>query len=239
MFSRKPFVWLRPTVIDAITEPVYDRAVEDFGEALRLNPANPAAYVYRGNTWEEKKDHVRAIKDYDEAIRLDPSNPASHIKRGNVRRTLGDLDQAIDDYDSVLRLKPGNDDALLNRGLTWMAKQQPDRAMKDYEEAVRINPWNTLALTTLARVLELSPDQKERDGKRAVELATRSCELTAWKNASSLKILAAACADTGRFEDAAKWQKQALEDKEYEKQCGDEGRSFLARYGLQLPRVPD
>ena len=50
---------------------------------------------------------------------------------------------------------------------------------------------------------------KYRDGKRAVESATRACELTEWKEPGVLDTLAAGCAEAGNFDAAVKWQTRA------------------------------
>ena len=45
-------------------------------------------------------------------------------------------------------------------------------------------------------------EEKFRDGKRAIELATRACELSNWNDAISQIVLAIAHAETGDFQKA-------------------------------------
>lgn len=49
-----------------------------------------------------------------------------------------------------------------------------------------------------------------RDGKKAVMLASRACELSGWKDSFSLEALAAAHAECGNFAEAIKWEERAL-----------------------------
>jgi hypothetical protein len=50
-----------------------------------------------------------------------------------------------------------------------------------------------------------------RNGKRAVELATKGCELRQWRNPFDLSALAAAYAESGDFESAIRREEKSLE----------------------------
>jgi HEAT repeat protein len=86
-----------------------------------------------------------------------------------------------------------------------------DKAQKSYEDAIQRQPTNANAHRNLAWLLASCPDSKWRNGKSAVEHATKACKLTGWKTPSCLSALAAANAETGDFESAVRNQQKSLE----------------------------
>lgn len=77
--------------------------------------------------------------------------------------------------------------------------EQYGEAILDLSEATRMAPEESPGLGHLALALATCPNEHLRDGKRAVELATKACELTRWRDFPSLQALAAAHAECGAF----------------------------------------
>jgi len=87
--------------------------------------------------------------------------------------------------------------------------------------------------------LATCPDSKVRDGRKAVDRAATACELTDGDVPYFLATLAAAYAETGKFDLAVKWQKRALENPKYEKEEGGKARQRLKFYQVRKPYRED
>jgi tetratricopeptide (TPR) repeat protein/tRNA A-37 threonylcarbamoyl transferase component Bud32 len=118
----------------------YDKAIQDYNEAIRLDPNYAYAFHNRGLAWYNKKDYHKAIHDYTEAIRLDPKYAGAFNSRGVAWYYKKAYDKAIEDYNEAIRLNPKYAGAFNDRGLAWYYKKAHDKAIEDYNEAIRLNP---------------------------------------------------------------------------------------------------
>jgi tetratricopeptide (TPR) repeat protein len=213
----------------------FDRALKDLDEAIRLEPLNAVAFAYRGAAWCEKKDYTRALEDLDKAVRINPLIAYPFYVRAHVWSARGDHDRTLKDLDEAIRIEPENAEYYFTRGITWNKKKDYERTLKDYSEAIRLDPRNAHRYNAKAWVLGACPEARYRDGKTALELATRACELTEWKDPYFYDVLAVAHAELGEFDKAVEWVEKALKDRDYEKRYGDQTRERLRLFKDSKP----
>jgi tetratricopeptide (TPR) repeat protein len=185
-------------------------AVAHFTRIIEGSPNDVVALRARGKVRFEKGDHDRAIADLDRSLKLAPNSEALTI-RGFAWKRKGDKDRAMADFNRAIELNPKEALAWRVRGATWAGKADYQKALADYTESVRIDPENPESLLHRAVMLSVCTDARYRNGKQAVEDATRACELTEWKTPLFLNGLASAYAEKGDFDSAIKWQAKAME----------------------------
>jgi tetratricopeptide (TPR) repeat protein len=129
----------------------------------------------------------KAIQVLSGIVAADENNWEVLRSRADILLSVGKHAEAIEDYDHALKVQ----------------SDPPD------DEEVR-DTWVNI-LNNLAWVLSTSPKDEVRNGKRAIELATRACEITSYEMPHIISTLAAAYAETGDFENAKKWSQKCIE----------------------------
>ena len=123
----------------------YDKAIQDFNQAISLYPNSPLAYLGRaelfrdlGKKRQDKMQINQAIRDYDRAIELDPKEAMAYLNRGVAYDNLGDYRQAIRDFDRAIELDPKDVKAYSNRGISYMQLGDHQQAIGDFKIAARL-----------------------------------------------------------------------------------------------------
>ncbi len=84
----------------------YEKAIDDFTEAIRMEPKDTRVYTNRGLTYRMLKKYDLSLKDFEKSIELNPLWPDTFYGRSLTYYDLGDMDNAIKDCDKAIGLKP-------------------------------------------------------------------------------------------------------------------------------------
>ncbi|MBD2437207.1 protein kinase domain-containing protein [Nostoc sp. FACHB-110] len=110
-------------------------AIEDYTQAININPNFAMAYFNRGNAHDEIGHIKIAIKDYTQAININPNFAMAYFKRGNAYNELEDKQAAIEDYTQAINMNPNFADAYFNRGITYDDLKHKQAAIEDLRKS--------------------------------------------------------------------------------------------------------
>jgi len=151
---------------------LYEQAIREYREALRINPDNAAAHSNLGNAFQAKDFPDEAIREYREALRINPDHALAHSNLGVALKAKGLVDEAIRKYREALRINPDDALAYNNLGNAFQAKGLLDEAIREYREAIRINPDEALEHYNLGVVLKTKGlvDEAIREYREAIRI---------------------------------------------------------------------
>jgi tetratricopeptide (TPR) repeat protein len=214
----------------------YDLAFDDVTKAIALEPANPDLYDSRAYLrLIRDNDMSGAIADYDKAVKLDPKHSETYVERAWVYAAQKNNGAAIADYDRAIDLKQDDSSLYVQRGEMFYRSHDYSKAMADWQKALNLKKDDDATYNSMAWLLATSSDPKARDGKKAIEFATRSCELSKWKMGEEIDTLAAAYAETGDFKHAVELESQALALMKPDGETMKQGRARLDLYEHRHP----
>jgi tetratricopeptide (TPR) repeat protein len=143
------------------------KAIEQYTEALRLNPDDAETYFNRGNAYKDMGDHRKEWATTDE-LALPDDEVSARLNNSEIEydKAVFYTDEiykkAIADYSEAIRLKPDFAEAYFNRGMVYTKRRRTmnimnrDKDSVDMENAIADIKEKTIADFTEA--IRLKPD---------------------------------------------------------------------------------
>ncbi|MEQ8209959.1 MAG: tetratricopeptide repeat protein [Lacipirellulaceae bacterium] len=188
-----------------------DEAMADVDAVLEKSPNQTTAFRLKAEILANNRQVDEAIDIIQQAIAASPNQPELKMQLANYFYLSAKPKQAIEAYTEVLQAFPENYLALRSRGDAHLNLGDHASAVVDFQKAYELRQDDSFLLNNYAWLLATSPDEEVRNGKLAIELATKACEIEEYKAGHILSTLAAAYAETGDFEKAKEWSNKAIE----------------------------
>lgn len=189
----------------------FDEAAAEYARLLEEQPSNAEFHFALGKLHAQKKEFDQAIARFREAVKLQPAYPDALNDLAVALFQTGRMEEAITAWSRTVELQPDRADAHNNLGVALLRSGHTVRAVEHLRRAATLQPGNVSTHLTLAWVLATSADAAVRDGAQAVRLAESASRASRDANPIALRILAAAFAESGRFEDAEAAADRALQ----------------------------
>lgn len=190
------------------------KALPEYQAAVRALPPSPdAAEAQTGlaNVLAALGRLDEAKAAYEAALGFGLDSADLHNNLGAVFARLGKPAEAVQHFQQALRLAP--DDPQLHFNLARLHEDQRhfELAIASYENVLRRDGNHVQAMLGLAWLRATAAEAPLRDGKLALQIATRAVALVGRKQARTLDVLAAAEAESGAFARAEATAKEALQ----------------------------
>jgi tetratricopeptide (TPR) repeat protein len=85
---------------------LYDKALEQFYIALKLNPDDGTSYYHVGNAYLYKGLFDKAIEQYQVALKFMPDNAISHYNLGLAYLKKKENDRVLREFQTASQLNP-------------------------------------------------------------------------------------------------------------------------------------
>lgn len=194
-------------------------AVADYTRCLEIRPRDCSARHNRALEYEQMREYDRAIADYTLLIEGDTDFSRlvegrekqlalAHFYRGRIYHgQSNDWARAVADYNRALRLDPGIAEPgsggriILRRAQALHSLKKYEAAAADFERYSNIDSDYFELWRDWAWLLATCPDARFRNGALAMEYG---------KKVSHPETMAAAYAESQRFDEAVQWQIKAI-----------------------------
>jgi Flp pilus assembly protein TadD len=181
----------------------------DLQMAQHFNPASFEAGAQLWDVYQGLSKYHLSLAIAKHLVRLEPNKYKPYAMLATSAFRTGSYEEAIRAGRKAVELDPDCVGANVVLGQAYENLGDFASAREAFEKAERIDPNLPLVLGAKAHFLSTCPEAKFRNGKGAVELASKACKMTDCEEHAYLAIFALACAESGEFAKALEMIKKA------------------------------
>lgn len=117
----------------------FNLAVQDYSEAIKIEPNYPDAFNNRGTAWFDMGKFLAALADFDKAVELKPDYDLAIFNRARTLLELGFYKKAERDLSILTKLTPDNPLAHYHRGRALISLGRLNKAEQEYTRALELS----------------------------------------------------------------------------------------------------
>jgi tetratricopeptide (TPR) repeat protein len=181
----------------------FDKAIEDYNTAIRMDDSQDDAYFGRGMTLGRSGEIDKGIADLDVYIRRHPKSSLAHTKRGVRYLWKGDEANAEKDFIQAIALNPRNAEAHDDLGVIYARRGDYGKAAEHFSATIRIDSTYQKAYHNLAMVYFLTDHESQ-----ALTVVNEALQLVP-EDRNTLMLKSNILDSLGRAEEARRTREEA------------------------------
>jgi len=188
-----------------------NEAINDLQYVFSLSKNIPEAYHAMGMIQKEQLIYEEAINHFKKALELRPGWADIYYELGDIYTHQRIFKQAMLEFGEALKLEPDRIDVRIRMADISSSTGNETLAVKYLSEVLDIDPNH---LATLCRLIVLRSVVKSEgvfNPSEAVTLAEKACQITEYRDAGVLDLLAVAYASGGEYSQAIDIAEKAIQ----------------------------
>jgi curved DNA-binding protein CbpA len=121
-----------------LLEKDYRGAIDQYNQAIRLNPRFVEAFLKRAEVRYKLGDDRGTLEDCRQVLELDSDYSDAYYYQGRARYRLGYSQSAIEAYNQALRFAPHNGQTYYHRGIAYNDLNNEAAAIRDWHTAAEL-----------------------------------------------------------------------------------------------------
>ena len=185
-----------------------DEAQREFDEVARRSPEYAPAQYSLGVLLESRGLDAAAADRYATAIKDQPTYVQARLRLAAIMRRSGRANEALEQYEQIIAIDPRVADASIEMAITLVRLGRYAEARDRLVTGMNTFPDHPGFPSALARLLAAAPDDRVRDGRRALALAEQLVKRD--QGIDTGETLAMALAESRRFAEATAIQRDLI-----------------------------